>query len=509
MVHYFLSAAPETASIPTSKGKLAVHFAAGDGHVQICSALLQHCPPSAAVPSSKGKLPLHFCARWGYLDIAYELISYYPDAVRALDWEGSLPLHDAAREGQVRMSRYLIERFPAALQTANLRGEIPLFPAVRSANVELVRLMIQAWPRGGKHILRNVSADDNITSWNDSILELLLRGAVDNLLHCPLLVGHEPPTVRLLDDVPPDDQLTAIAATSLGLKAASKKAKGTSATTAISSQSTAVQPRLVSTRGPLVMPPTLVSSSKMSTTAAALQPTFPSFAPASHFAARIPAASTTVTATTLPLVRSKSPILNGNLDPDGALNNTTGGRQTVAILGKRKHLRKRSRHERSRSDLDLVAPPRTFIRLHSALECQAASHVVAYILHEHPDDVTQTDDRGRMALHWAVTHCRDEAIVDVVLDMDCTKRVPFITPQAAATADCSGKLPLHLAIESRAHVRVISALLQAHPAAGVEPCRIPGFFDETPIHMAAHYGCDLSTVFVLLRVDPSFVQRVL
>jgi ankyrin repeat protein len=470
---------------------------------------LRHYPPSAAVPSSKGKLPLHFCARWGYLDIAYELISYYPDAVRALDWEGSLPLHDAAREGQVRMSRYLIERFPAALQTANLRGEIPLFPAVRSANVELVRLMIQAWPRGGQHILRNVSADDNITSWNDSILELLLRGAVDNLLNCPLLVGHEPPTVRLLDNVPPEDPLTAIAATSLGIKAPSKKSKGVTAnSTAVLAQSCAGQPQFVCTRGSLLVPPTLVSSSKMGTAAATLQTAFPSFAPATHFAA-IPPVPAVATVARLPLVRSKSPILNGDLDPDDGILNGTGERRTGALLGKRKHLRKRSRHERSRSDLDLKPPPRTFIRLHAALECQAASHVIAHILHQHPDDVTKMDERGRLALHWAVTHCREEAIVDIVLAMDCTKRSPFITSQAAATSDCSGKLPLHLAIESRAHVRVISALLQAHPAAGVEPCRIPGFFDETPIHMATHYGCDLSTVFVLLRVDPSFVQRVL
>jgi ankyrin repeat protein len=464
MVHYFLQAAPETAAIATDKGKLAVHFSAGDGHLAITSALLRQFPQSAALPSTKGKLPLHFCARWGYLDIAHELLRVYPDAVRALDFEGSLPLHDAAREGQYRMSRYLIERFPVALQTANLRGEIPLFSAVRSGNVDLVTLMIQAWPMGGKHILRNVSADD-IIIWNSDILELLLRGAVNNLRGCTLLEGREPPTVRLTDDVQPID-----IASPEELKA-QKKAKK-----AMQSGQHQQQPRLVET--PHRWAPAAVAAAPF----ASLNSSYPVLLPSlsSAFAS-------------MPF-RSKSPILSSGCS----------GRSSGSLGDKKKHVRKRSR-QMSADEALFNGKERIFIPLHATFESKAACHVIQHALEEHPEDNARKDERGRLPLHWAVTHCHDQ---DAVVNLVLSKENGIFTPAAARTADSTGKLPLHMAIASRADVRVIKALLEAHPAAGVELCRTRDRFDDkTPIHMATHYGCDLSTVFELLRVDPSFVRH--
>lgn len=485
MVRYFLHVAPETAAIATDKGKLAVHFAAGDGHAAITSALLQQYPQSAALPSTKGKLPLHFCARWGYLEIAHELLGVYPDAVRALDWEGSLPLHDAAREGQYRMARYLIERFPVALQTANLRGEIPLFPAVRSANVDLVTLMIQAWPMGGKHILRNVSADDNVASWNWGILELLLRGAVNNLRGCALLQGREPPTVRLTDDVQPVAVASSeeLKAQKEEKKAAAKQSSSNAAAAAQQQQ----QPRLV--EAPHRWAPAAVAAPPFASLSSSFSPVVvaqmeKTTASLSAFAASIP-------------VRSKSPILGSGCD--------FGNERSSDGRKKAKDVRKRSRQ----MSVDDGVVERTFIPLHAAFESKAASHVIQHVLQEQPEDVTRIDERGRHVLHWAVTHCHNQdAIVELVLNHHNTNSSAILTPEAARAVDSTGKLPLHLAIANRADVRIISALLEAHPAAGVEPCRtMDRFFDKTPLHMATHYGCDLSTVFVLLRVDPSFVAN--
>jgi ankyrin repeat protein len=118
MVAYFLYATPITAEIASKKQKLALHFAAGDGHTAVVRNLLHVYPKGASLPSAKGKLPLHFAARWGHIQIASDLLFLYPEGVRCVDWDGSLPLHDAAREGQVLMSKFLIERYPIVSSSA-------------------------------------------------------------------------------------------------------------------------------------------------------------------------------------------------------------------------------------------------------------------------------------------------------------------------------------------------------------------------------------------------------
>jgi len=476
MVHFFLQRAPETARIATDKGKLAVHFAVGEGHAAIASALLWQYPQSAAIPSNpKGKLPLHFGARWGYLNIAHELLGIYPDAVRALDWEGSLPLHDAAREGQYRMARYLLERFPVALQTANLRGEIPLFPAVRSANVDLVCLLIQAWPAGGKHILRNVSADDNVTSWNPEILELLLRGAVNNLHGCQVLEGREPPTVQLTDDIEP----TAVVASPKEVeKQKKKKAK--------KSASKQPQPRLV--QAPVRWLPHDAGSAA---------PFFPAPQPPPAVAA-------------MP-VRCKSPLLISSTNSVSSSGLTSDAAVARSLLDGKKHGRKRARQlsfsddddDEEESKIAASDKPRVFLPLHAAFESKSSPHVIRHVLAKHADNVTQIDERGRLPLHWAVAHChRQNAVVQLLLSKDND----ILTPEAAHVRDREGRLPLHAAIAAQADVRVIKALLAAHPEAGVQSSG-DRFHHQTPVQMATQYNCDVSTVFELLRVDPSFVDK--
>jgi len=148
---------------------------------------------------------------------------------------------------------------------------------------------------------------------------------------------------------------------------------------------------------------------------------------------------------------------------------------------------------------------RTFIALHAAFECKASFYVVERVLQERPNDVHRVDDQGRMAIHYAMTNCHETAMVQLVLN----PLYKILTPRAVRMIDgTSGKLPIHIAIASGADVRVIKALLSEFPSSGVAQCRTPDYFyDKTPVHMATHYGCDLSTVFELLRVDPSFVAH--
>lgn len=195
MVHWFLQIDPHSAEVVSGKSKLALHFACGDGHLEIVQALLTVYPEGARMASVKGKLPLHYAARWGHLAIARELIQVYPAGARALDWEGSLPLHECAREGQYHMARFLVDQYPMGLLTANLRSEIPLFPAVRSANLDLLCYMVQTYPAGACHVLKVASPLEWGLHARD-IVELLLRAASGNFINCPLLRGREAPAIH-------------------------------------------------------------------------------------------------------------------------------------------------------------------------------------------------------------------------------------------------------------------------------------------------------------------------
>ena len=66
------------------------------------------------------------------------------------------------------------------------------------------------------------------------------------------------------------------------------------------------------------------------------------------------------------------------------------------------------------------------------------------------------------------------------------------------------RLPLHIGLVHRANFRLIEGLLKANPASGFAPCGQSG---RLPIHLAMEYNCDLSTVFALLRGDPSIVSK--
>jgi ankyrin repeat protein len=541
MVKYFLRVCPETCTIATDKGKLAIHFAAGDGHTEITSTLVQFYPESAAISSHKGKRPLHFCARWGYMDIAYELTSIYPHAVRALDWEGSLPIHDAAREGQYMMAKYLMNQYPASLQTSNLRGEIPLFPAVRSACMELIVLMIQSWPMSGKYVLRNVSAEDHISSWNWDIIEVLLRGATNNLYNCSLLDNHEAPTFRLLDDVQPIPVATSY---TLEEQKAQKKARKAAAlasrstTTDVSQNQVAITNMVASTADSTV-PSSMTQSytddefpndansvgiadSPLTSSTLNLDMKPPARCPSAvnlyHGDTKLavvpgtPSAIPTTTPATLAVVRCKSPILESNSDEKKASLKRSRKNESMNVLTKY---------------IDTtVQPQRAFIPIHAAFECKSSYHVIERVLQHDPLGAYRIDAyTDRNVLHYAVTHCNnsntDSNIIDLILDPNNH----IITSHHVRGIDSiTGQLPLHIAIEHNAHVRVIKALLHEYPTSGVTPCNAYNnkknnnnnqlhknefyYYDKTPVYMAIYYNCDVSTIYELLRVDPSFCMSL-
>jgi len=458
MVRFFLQTVPRTAAIASDKKKLALHFAAGDGHTTVVRDLLTVYPQGASLQSAKGKIPLHFASRWGHLQIAYDLLSVYPEGVRALDWEGSLPIHDAAREGQYRMCRYLLERFPAALCAANMRGEIPLFPAVRSGNLDLVVLMIQTWPAGGRHILKNLCADDNVDDWE--IVELLLRGAVHNFHGCTLLEDRDPPSVCL------SNAMDVISHSDENYKK-NKKAK----------------------HGPLTSP-TLADSRAL----LMLQPIFPHNVSLQAEENSDVAPASLPTAVDLP-IRSKSPILDA-----GEGNRKKRSDQSS---GERKRHRMNSIDASEHESRKIKANPRVFLPLHAAFEAGSSYHVLNAVLEKYPDFRSKQDENCRLPIHWAMTNCRnDDDYVTFVTEK-------LINQGQANVRDGQNRLPLHIAIAARADARIIKSLLDEYPTAGVNHCRSRDeWYDKYPIEMGVHFDCDLSTVYQLLRVDPSVVKRI-
>lgn len=480
MVGFFLHVSPHTARITSKKKKLALHFAAGDGHTDVVRQLLRVYPEGASLPSAKGKLPIHFAARWGHMDIASDLLFVFPQGVRCLDWDGSLPLHDAAREGQVTMSKFLIERYPVGLTIANIRGEIPLFPAVRSGNVDLVTLYLQGWALGGMHILKAVSQDDNIHSWDWNIVELCLRGAVENFSGCALLEGKEPPDVCCSvegEDCFRGFEFQTKSSTPTVMKACCRYRQVT-------------------------------EGLNFSGRVRDFDSVIFSDAPAS-----VPVRTDT-SGKGEPTQRSKSPILE------------QGGSRAKKRFASGSFCNERKRTKCGNADgsqSSAMGRPRVFIALHAALACGASSHVIKCVLKKHPKQVMETDELGRLPLHFAVGHpactttnenkmagtkregtdeSNNEDVVKIIVD-DILKAYP----EAAFALDCRGQLPLHLAIAAKAEFSIIQALLEANPSSGVDPIQAgdPRFLNKPPIYMATAHDCDLNTTFVLLRGDPSVV----
>ena len=352
MVKFILQTVPETASILSKKGKLALHFAAGEGHVDVVRALLRVYPRGASLPSKKGKVALHFAARWGHMEVAKELCRVFPECVTTLDYDGSLPLHESAREGQLEMSRFLIEKYHEGLSKENIRGETPLFPAVRSGNIDLCVCMVKAWPNGGKHVLQRVREDDHAEKWNENLLTLCLRGAVNNFNGCSL-------TQRQRQH----------------------------------------HPRLPS-RPSYVFFPLFVSASEGETTSnqgptaivPSQKPTRPLPTPMLHI--------------TLP--RSKSPILEGWGSRKKRSSIGDGS-------GSNKRPRRGSLDEDDPLSCLNISIHQPFYQLHAALECGASPAVLRCVLDRYPEQLHTIDDLGRLPMHLAVEHGYNE-IVALTLD---------------------------------------------------------------------------------------------
>ena len=446
MVRFLLRCVPLCASTVTKKGKLALHFAAGEGHTEVVRDLLRVHPAGASFPSKKGKVALHFAARWGHIDVARDLYHICPSSINTLDYDGMNPLHDATREGQFEMAMFLAERCPPLMYKSNIRGEIPLFAAIRSGNVTLCDFLIQSWPESGKQVLQATSASDDVSSWDPAILNLCLRGAVGNFLdlspeECGLTAEH---SRRVIERIHKRNKATVFAYRPID--------DGNASTT--DEESPATPERI------LIDPNSLIPRSK---------------------------SPILETDTFCGKKRSSSGETSRKKKQRFGYTNEKGGEESFSLSSIRKTLESN-----------------TFRQVHAALECSATSDVLDCVLERYPEQHSVLDDYGRLPLHIAISHCRSEGSVDLILE-----KIWKPHQDACFVRDCFGQLPLHLALLTRADSRLVRVLLDAFPSSGVDPCQVVDekFTHMMPIHMALTSGCDLSTNFMLLREDPTVIER--
>jgi len=442
MVQFLLQVDPLTARIPTKKKKLALHFAAGEGHTNVVRALLRVNPEGAVIPSLKGKLPLHFAARWGHMLVAQDLVYYHPTGVAAFDWEGSLPLHDSAREGQIDMTQFLMKLYPLGLSTANMRGEIPLFPAVRSGNVALVICLLQAWPKGGKHILQHVTADDNVNEWDNNILELCLRGGVENFNNCTLLARTDKVIVNMDGDALQCPTLC--------------------------NERNDFRPTLGQPVRPgLAILSKTIQDSEVDDTRQAYDSS----------------------------VRPKSPVIEERVSKK---------RSPIPVGLTKKRTRSDSLSETSNCPCcPYKSRNCKFYHLHAALSCGSSASVLKVVLERFGDnEIRQINCQGQLPLHVAMSNTTTDEAIDVVLKdilgsypeaatvRDNKGRLPL---HVALESQANFRLT-HALLE-------VYPISKVEPC----QTRDARYVDKAPLWMATTFDCDLSTTYFLLRNDPSLL----
>jgi hypothetical protein len=123
--------------------------------------------------------------------------------------------------------------------------------------------------------------------------------------------------------------------------------------------------------------------------------------------------------------------------------------------------------------------------------------VVQHIL-DNFGGLDRQDEMGRWPLHVAVTRCtseEDPKMLELVI-RQLVSREAVIAREAQ-----SNRLPLHIALDSKAHVSIIDRLLEVYPQAGVEICRSQDKW-ETKLPIDRSLNCDLSVVYRMVRDDP-------
>jgi len=139
-----------------------------------------------------------------------------------------------------------------------------------------------------------------------------------------------------------------------------------------------------------------------------------------------------------------------------------------------------------------------FLALHVAAENRYCSSIMNRVFQRYANQCYIKNSNGMLPLHL-VANGRGQ-------DMDFMKKILLENKKAVFVRDKCGRLPLHIAIQSRADFHLIKLLLEANEPAGYENCLSHDeFCNKTPFCMAAFCKCDLDILYMLLRGNPNIM----
>jgi ankyrin repeat protein len=455
----------KAACTPNSKGKIPLHYAAREGRVEMVIAMLRMVPETASILSKKGKLALHFAAGEGHTEVCQALLKVFPKGASLPSGKGKVPIHFAARWGQMEIAKSLVKVFPGCVSILDYEGSLPLHDAAREGQLEMAKFLIEIHPDGvsQENIRGETPLFPAIRSENQDLCEYLLKA-------WPKGGSHVLQRIREEDEVEqwPENVLD------LCLRGGIE-----------SLQHSGLNPgkfQLSSDQKIAVLPTPL---SDAENDACSDSGSLPSLTPAA------------TPNLDINLPRSKSPILE-----DG------GSRKKRSAEGDAMSSNKRSRRgsfdEQDTSEWPAEEAPR-FRQVHAALQCGASPPVIACVLERYPKQLQEIDDLGKLPLHIAVGYLGSKEDSVFLLIEKIWK--PF--KEACWERDFLGRLPLHLALISNADSRIVERLLETNPSSGVDICDVvdPRFVDKLPLDIAMAHQCSLSSIYLLLRGDPSVIKE--
>ena len=128
-------------------GDTPLHFAAQEGHLEICSLIIENI--SDRNPFSRGRTPLHYAAAQGHIEVCRLILDKVVN-INPSENGGITPLHDAAENGRLEVCRLIIEKFivfdwvfDSVRNPADRNGNTPLHKATLMGHLDVCLLIIE------------------------------------------------------------------------------------------------------------------------------------------------------------------------------------------------------------------------------------------------------------------------------------------------------------------------------------------------------------------------------
>jgi hypothetical protein len=131
-------------------GDTALHWAAGNGHVEVLQVLVVELGADKEAKTANGQTALHWAVVNGHMEVMRVLVELGADK-DAKDVDGCTPLHDAAFNGHVEAIKAL-EQLGAQIDVQAANGDTPLKLCIRHGHHQAAQVLkeLERTARTGK-----------------------------------------------------------------------------------------------------------------------------------------------------------------------------------------------------------------------------------------------------------------------------------------------------------------------------------------------------------------------